>query len=104
MIAGRGEPTMKFLLPPSRADVTRNARLLVEDWRGGGPLQRYFIASQVASGMLVGVCSVAAIAAGIAGLPGVNARLLGAAALCFVHTAATWHVLKTRFQVRYEVW
>lgn len=95
---------MNIQLPPTRADVTRNAQLLVEDWRTGDFVRRYFIASQLASGLLVGVCSIAALVAAVAGLTTVNAGLLGAAALCFVHTLVTWHVLKTRFQVRYEIW
>ena len=30
--------------------------------------------------------------------------VLGAAAACLVHSLSSWHVLKRRFQVRYEIW
>ena len=81
-----------------------NARLLAADWKAAGPLARYFIASQLLSGLLLGVCSLASIVAGVAGLPGTYLGLLGAAALCGAQAAVTWSVLKTRFRVRYEVW
>jgi hypothetical protein len=67
-------------------------------------LQRYFIASQLLSGLLLGACSIASIAAGLAQLPAANLGLLAVAGLCFVHTIVSWNVLKRRFQVRYEVW
>jgi hypothetical protein len=95
---------MNPFLPPTRDYVKRNMRLLAEDWAGGTFARRYFIASQLASGLLLGTCSLASIAAGIAGWPEGNLGLLGVAALCFVQTIATWNVLKRRFQVRYEVW
>lgn len=95
---------MSPFLPPTRAAVRRNLQLLAEDWRSARPLPRYFIASQFASGLLLGVCSLASIAAGIAGLSGTSQLLLGAAALCFVHSVSTWNLLKQRFQVRYEIW
>jgi hypothetical protein len=95
---------MNALLPPTRDYIRRNLALLAADWKAGSTLGRYFIASQLLSGFLVGLCSLASIATGIAGLPAANMGLLAAAALCFVHTFATWNVLKRRFQVRYEVW
>lgn len=95
---------MNFLLPPSRENLARNARLLAEDWAAGAALTRYFIASQLLSAALVGVCSLAGIAAGAAGYTGLYLGLLGVAALCLVHTVATWTVLKRRCGVRYEVW
>lgn len=96
--------SMKFLLPPSREHLSRNVRLLAAHWKSGGPQMRYFIASQLLSGMLLGVCSLAGIVAGLAGLTATNLALLGAAAACLLHTVSTWNVLKRRFQVRYEVW
>lgn len=99
-----GGPTMNRFVPPTRADVARNARLLVEDWRAGGALQRYYMASQFASGVLVGACSVTGLAAGLAGFSAENVQLLGAATVCFAHTVVTWKILKTRFRVRYAIW
>ena len=93
-----------MLLPPTRDYVARNARLLAADWAAGNALTRYFIASQLLSGLLVGVCSLASIVAGIAELPGLYLGLLGVAAICFVHTVGTWNVLKRRCGVKYEVW
>jgi len=90
--------------PPTREYLKRNARLLAADWQAGSTLRRYFIASQLLSGFLLGACSLASIAATLAGLPSVNFGLLGVATLCFVHTVVSWNVLKRRFQVRYEVW
>lgn len=95
---------MNLLLPPSREHFRRNARLLAADWKAGGAQLRYFIASQLASGVLVGACSLASVAAGLAGLNAVHLALLGAAALSLVHTVSTWNILKRRFGVRYEVW
>lgn len=95
---------MNIFLPPTRDAVKRNARLLAEDWKAASAMKRYFIASQLASGALLGACSAASVVAVVAQRPGLNAGLLAAAALCFVHTLATWNVLKRRFQVRYEVW
>jgi hypothetical protein len=95
---------MKFLLPPSRDRLLRNARLLAADWAAGSVLTRYFMASQLLSGLLLGACSLASLVAGAAGLPGLYLGLMGAAATCLVHTVATWHVLKRRCGVRYEVW
>ena len=95
---------MNAFLPPGWDEVRRNARLLVEDWQAGSPLRRYFIASQLLSGVLLAACSLASIVAGLAGLPSVNFGLLTVAGLCFVHTVVSWNVLKRRFQVRYDVW
>lgn len=95
---------MEFLLPPSWRSLRANARLLAAEWRAAGPAARYFIASQLLSALLLGACSLAGIAAGVLGLTGTWLGLVAAAALCGVHTFATWDVLKTRFRVRYEVW
>lgn len=95
---------MNPFLPPSREDVRRNLHLLVEDWKSGSPLRRYFIASQLASGVLVGACSIGSIVAGMARLPVANFGLLAVAGLCLLHTVATWNLLKRQFQVRYEIW
>lgn len=95
---------MRFLLPPSVESLRHNARLLAIEWKESGSLRRYFMASQLLSALLLGLCSLAGFAAGLAGMPGVYLGFLGAATLCFVHTLATWQVLKTRFRVRYEVW
>jgi len=95
---------MSLLLPPSGARLRRNLRLLAVEWKDGPPLTRYFIASQLLSCALLGVCSLAAIAAAVGGWTATYLGLLAAAALCLVHSFATWHVLKTRCRVRYEVW
>jgi hypothetical protein len=95
---------MNFLLPPSRESLLRNARLLAADWATGNALRRYFIVSQLLSGVLLGACSLASIVAGLAGLPAVYLGLLAAAAICLVHTVGTWSVLKRTHGVRYEVW
>jgi hypothetical protein len=95
---------MNFLLPPSGQSLRSNARLLAAEWQAAGALARYFIASQLLSGLLLGLCALGSIAAGIAGLTVTYLGLLATASLCAVHTFATWHVLKTRFRVRYEVW
>jgi len=99
-----GDHTMSFLLPPSGASVRQNLRLLAVEWQGAGLLTRYYMASQMLSAGLLGLCSLASIAAVVAGLTVTYLGLLAAAALCFVHTFATWNVLKTRCRVRYEVW
>lgn len=95
---------MSFLLPPSGASLRQNLRLLGAEWKEAGPLTRYYIASQLASAALLGACALASLAALYVGLTGTYLGLLGAGALCFVHSVATWHVLKTRCRVRYEVW
>lgn len=95
---------MNPFLPPTWDAVSRNARLLAEDWRAGSALLRYFIASQLASGAGVGVCSLGSLAARLAHVPVAATGLLAAAALCCLHTVATWNLLKRRFRVRYEVW
>jgi hypothetical protein len=89
--------------PPSTRDLLRNARLLVEDWRASGVLRRYFIASQLASGALMGLCALASIVAAWLGHLPTYFGLLAVSAICFAHTAATWRVLKQRFGVRYEM-
>jgi hypothetical protein len=102
--AGTWGNSMNMLMPPSRANLVRNARLMAEDFRAGTALRRYFMVSQMASGTLLGACSAFGIAAGLAGLTGVYLGLLGAAGLCLVHSVGTWNVLKRRYQVRYQVW
>lgn len=101
-----GDPTnpMSFLLPPSRSSLAENARRLAAEWKSAGALVRYFIASQLLSGVLVGACALAAVPAAVAGLSSLYGGLLGAACACLVHTVVTWNVLKRRFAVRYEVW
>lgn len=93
---------MGFLKPPSWRSALANVRLLVADWRAAGPAARYFIASHLLSAMLFGLSSLAALAAGFAGLPMVYLGLLAAAALCAAQAAATRTVLKRRFRVRFE--
>lgn len=93
---------MSLLLPPSGASLRQNLRLLAVEWQGAGLLTRYFMASQMLSAGLLGVCSLASIAALVAGLTATYLGLLAAAAVCCVHTIATWHVLKTRCRVRYQ--
>ena len=95
---------MNFLLPPSGASLRQNLRLLAAEWKGARGLTRYFIASQLLSAVLLGLCSIASVGAIWAGHTATYLGLLGAASLCFVHTFATWSVLKTRCRVRYEVW
>jgi hypothetical protein len=95
---------MHRLLPPTWGNLKRNVRLLAADWHAGGPLLRYFIASQLASGALLGLCSIGSVVAAIAGWQATNLQLLGAAAICLVHSVGTWNILKRRFQVRYEIW
>lgn len=89
------------LLPPSRASVARNARLLATEWKGAGALTRYFIASQLLAGLLLGLCSLGGLVAGLAGQPRAYFGLLVAAALCLVHALVTGRVLRRR-GVRYE--
>lgn len=91
------------LLPPSRDGLLRNVRLLGSEWRSAAWLPRYFMASQLVSGVLLGACSLGSMAAGLAGQVGLYLGLLAAAAICFVHTLATWGVLKRRFHVRYDM-
>lgn len=102
--SGSRSIAMNPLLPPSRERFRQNLRLLAADWKAGGAQRRYFIASQVLSAILLGACSLASIAAGIAGLTATHLMLLGAAAACLVHSLSSWHVLKRRFRVRYEIW
>lgn len=100
---GEGVSIMSFLLPPSGASLRENLRVLATEWRGAGLLTRYFMASQLLSAGLLGLCSLASVAALLAGLTATYLGLLAAAALCCVHTLATWHVLKARCRVRYDV-
>jgi hypothetical protein len=95
---------MNFLLPPTGASLRQNLKLLAVEWQGAGLMTRYFMASQLLSAGLLGLCSLASMAAVFAGLTVTYLGMLAAAGLCFVHTFATWHVLKTRCRVRYEVW
>lgn len=95
---------MKPFQPPSWRSLRVNAALLVAEWRAAGATARYFIASQLVSALLLGLCSLAGIVAGVLGLTGTYLGLLVAATLCGVHTFATWSVLKSRFRVRYGVW
>lgn len=95
---------MSFLLPPSGQSLRSNARLFVAEWKAAGAAVRYFMASQLLSGLLLGLCSLGAVAAGLAGLTATYLGLLAVAALCALHTFTTWAVLKSRFRVRYEVW
>lgn len=84
--------------------MRNNLKLILADWRGGNALARYFMASQLASGFLLLACSLASMAAGIAGNTLTSLLLLGAGFACFVQSLGTFSVLKRRFQVRYEVW
>lgn len=95
---------MGFFPPPSWRSLRANAGLLAAEWKAAGGLARYFIASQALSALLLGLCSLASLVAGLLGLTALYLGLLAAAALCGVHTFATWSVLKARFRVRYEVW
>ena len=95
---------MGFFLPPSWRSLRANAGLLAAEWKAAGATARYFIASQLLSGVMLGLCALASLVAGALGETAAYLGLLGAAALCFVHTFASWNVLKTRFRVRYEVW
>ncbi len=90
--------------PPSTRDLLRNARLLAEDWRASGALRRYFIASQLASGALMGLCALASIVAACLGHLPTYLGLLAASGICLAHTLRTSRVLRDRFGVRYEVW
>ena len=80
-----------------------NLRLLSLDWNGAAAVQRYFMLSQLVSGVLLGVASLASVAANLAGHQALGLQLLAAASLCFVHTLFSWNVLRRRFKVRYEV-
>jgi hypothetical protein len=103
-IEGVGVVEMNFLLPPSAASLRRNALLLAAEWHAAGALARYFMASQLASATLLGLCALASMVAGLAGRPWLYVGLLGVAALCFVHTVVSWNVLKRTYKVRYEIW
>lgn len=83
--------------------MRENLRLLRHDWSGASALQRYFMASQMGSGLMLGFVSLLSFAAMMSGERDVGLGLLAAAALCFVHTLASWGVLRRRYKVRYEV-
>lgn len=93
---------MNQLLPPSRASLAHNARLLAADWKNAGAVTRYFMASQMLAGALLGACSVAGFVAALAGMPATYLGLLAAAAICLVQALATGRVLKRR-GARYDV-
>ena len=93
---------MKFL-PPSRAAVFANLRLLAADWRVCDAQGRYFIASQLASVLLLATCSLGAIAAIVVDDLAAYLGLLAVCGICLVHNADTRSVLKRRFLVRYEL-
>jgi hypothetical protein len=94
---------MNILLPPSRQSLAQNYRLLADDWRLSGTLARYFMASQMVSMVLMAVCAAASMLSLVADDLRSYLGLLGAAAICFVHTVGTWRVLKRRFFVRYQL-
>lgn len=95
---------MDFFLPPSWRSVRANAALIAAEWKAAGAAARYFIASQLLSGLLLGLCALASLVAGLLGETATYLGMLAAAALCGVHTFASWSVLKARFRVRYELW
>lgn len=89
--------------PPTIAPMRANLRLLARQWASASALQRYYIASQLVSGVLLGVLSMLSVAAVLGGVRETGLGLLAAAALCLVHTLASWSVLRKRYKVRYEV-
>jgi len=91
------------LAPPSSASLRQNLRLLADDWRLGGPMARYFMASQMASLALMALCAAGSILAIVAEDLRAYLGLLAASAICLVHTVGTWAVLKRRFFVRYQL-
>lgn len=95
---------MPPLLPPSFADMRQNFRLIIADWRAASGLARYFMVSQLVSGALLLLCSLASMGAGALGDPRSSLLALAAASVCFVQSLGAFSVLKRRFQVRYEVW
>jgi hypothetical protein len=94
---------MNILLPPTRASLASNLRLLRDDWRLSGWTARYFMASQMLSLGLMALCAAGSIVAIVAEDLGAYLGLLAASAICFVHTVTTWSVLKRRFFVRYQL-
>ena len=94
---------MNILQPPSRASLVQNLRLLLEDWRLSGWMGRYFMASQMLSLALMALCAAGSILAIVAEDLTAYLGLLAASAICLVHTAGTWAVLKRRFFVRYQL-
>lgn len=93
---------MNFL-PPSRSAVLGNLRLLAADWRAFDAQGRYFIASQLASMLLMGICALGAVAAIVVDNAAAYTGMIVASATCFAHTVGSWWVLKRRFQARYEL-
>jgi len=94
---------MNILQPPTRANVIQNLRLLADDWRLGGSLARYFMASQLLSMVLMAVCAAGSILAIVAEDFVAYLGLLAVSGICFVHTVGTWGVLRRRFFVRYQL-
>lgn len=94
---------MNILQPPTRTHVIQNLRLLVDDWRLGGKLARYFMASQLLSMVLMAVCAAGSILAIVAEDFVAYLGLLAVSGICFVHTVGTWGVLRRRFFVRYQL-
>ena len=94
---------MNILLPPSRTHLIQNLRLLADDWRLGGGMARYFMASQMLSMALVALCAAGSVLAIVAEDLPAYLGLLAASGLCLVHTIGTWTVLKRRFFVRYQL-
>lgn len=94
---------MNILLPPSRATIAQNLRLLVDDWRLSSATARYFMVSQMMSMGLMALCAAGSILAIVAEDTSAYLGLLAASGLCFVHTVGTWGVLKRRFFVRYQL-
>lgn len=94
---------MNLFLPPSPARVLHNLRLLAGDWRRGGALMRYFIASQLVAGLLSLLCSAASLAALRMEADTAGLWLIAAAGACIAHSVHCWTVLRRRFQVRYAL-
>lgn len=94
---------MNILLPPTRASVVQNLKLLADDWRLSSGMARYFMVSQVVSMALMAGCAAGSILAIVAEDFVAYLGLLAASGLCFVHTVGTWTVLKRRFFVRYQL-
>jgi hypothetical protein len=88
---------------PTILAMQTNFRLLRLDWTAATALQRYFMASQLGSGFLLGLVSLLSVAAMLAGVRETGLGLLAAATLCLVHTLASWAVLRKRYKVRYAV-
>jgi len=95
--------TWMNFLPPSRARVVDNLRLLAEDWRAFDAQGRYFIASQLLSLLLTALCALGAVAAIVTENAAAWGGLIVASAFCLAHSLGTWAVLKRRFLVRYQL-